>query len=169
MNTELISRLRGMSGTRADSDPIFEDAANALEAAQADAQSLGEVILKMDAAKVYAEQERDAALARLVEFEKLSVTNIMLDVVPGWDGMGQEVYAKSVADVEAVLSKMGERLEDYASAGAPPAQPLRELSGEEMRNICREYKGNTIRRLSDHWDEVTTFAQDCVAAARSKP
>jgi len=39
------------------------------------------------------------------DLQALSVTNIMLDVVPG-DGDGLEVYAKSVADVEAVLSKL---------------------------------------------------------------
>ena len=41
----------------------------------------------------------------------LSVTNIMLDVVPGEDGMGHEVFAKSVDDVTHKLSEMGERLE----------------------------------------------------------
>jgi len=41
------------------------------------------------------------------------VRKIMLDVVPGWDGMGQEVYAKSVREVEDLLSGMGQRLEDF--------------------------------------------------------
>lgn len=40
-----------------------------------------------------------------------SVTRIMLDVVPGEDGMGEEIYAKSVADVEALLGKQCDDIE----------------------------------------------------------
>lgn len=53
----------------------------------------------------------DAALAREDALQALSVTRIMLDVVPGEDGMGEEIYAKSVADVEALLSKQCEDIE----------------------------------------------------------
>jgi len=42
----------------------------------------------------------------------LSVTNIMLDVVPGEEGMGEEVYAKSVEEVEEALGAMGLKIED---------------------------------------------------------
>lgn len=52
-------------------------------------------------------------LERIEELQKLSVTNIMLSISPCWDGMGEEVYAKSVADVEDKLGKMGEELEDW--------------------------------------------------------
>ena len=50
------------------------------------------------------------------------------------------------------------------------AQPSQagELSDEEMRNICREYKGNTQRHLREQWDIVTTFARDCIAAINAK-
>jgi hypothetical protein len=56
----------------------------------------------------------EADAQRIIELEALSVTNIMLDVVPG-DGSGYEVYAKSVSDVENTLTKMGSQLEDYQS------------------------------------------------------
>lgn len=52
--------------------------------------------------------ERDAALA-------LSVEKIMIDVVPGYYGMGEEVYAKSITDIENLLNKLcdaGELLQD---------------------------------------------------------
>lgn len=52
------------------------------------------------------------ARAEIERLKLLSVTNIMLDVVPEWDGMGLEVFAKSIADVEAVLAKQGERIEN---------------------------------------------------------
>jgi len=40
-----------------------------------------------------------------------SVTSILLDVIPG-DGDGHEVFAKSVADVEAVLATQGDEIEE---------------------------------------------------------
>ena len=54
----------------------------------------------------------EALQARVAELEKLSVTNVMLDVVPG-DGSGFEVYAESVDDVVNKLSKIGGELEDW--------------------------------------------------------
>jgi hypothetical protein len=49
--------------------------------------------------------ERDALRA-------LSVTNIMLDVVPGEDGMGKEVFATSVEQVKNKLTELGQAAED---------------------------------------------------------
>lgn len=43
---------------------------------------------------------------------KLSVTNIMVRVVPGHDGGGEEVYAKSVEEVQDLLSKLSLELDD---------------------------------------------------------
>lgn len=44
--------------------------------------------------------------------QDLSVTTILIDVVPGPDGMGEEVYAKSIEDVVNTLSELGRRAED---------------------------------------------------------
>lgn len=59
----------------------------------------------------------DAQRLRADTAEALSVTNLMIDVVPGSDGMGHEVYAKSVAEVGLLISNLyldaetaGERL-----------------------------------------------------------
>lgn len=49
--------------------------------------------------------------ARIAELEALSVTKVMLDIVPG-DGDGYEVYAKSVSDVETKLGALGEENEE---------------------------------------------------------
>lgn len=47
------------------------------------------------------------------ERPEVDVTRILLDIVPGdGDGDGHEVYAKSVADVEAKLAADGDRTED---------------------------------------------------------
>lgn len=65
--------------------------------------------------------------AEVERLRKLSVTNIMLDVVPGEDGMGHEVYAKSVADVENALSSTGERLGHLAIWHAGFRELLRKI------------------------------------------
>ena len=57
----------------------------------------------------------EADASRITELEALSVTNLLLDVVPG-DGSGLEVFAKSTSDVVALLSKMGEKIEDFESS-----------------------------------------------------
>lgn len=48
---------------------------------------------------------------RISELERLSVTNILLKIVPG-NGDGFEVYAKSVDDVEKMLTDLSCGLED---------------------------------------------------------
>lgn len=54
-----------------------------------------------------------AGAAEIEELRALSVTHIMIDIVPGDDGMGHEVYAKSVDDVVNKMAAMGEELEDW--------------------------------------------------------
>ncbi|WP_256727809.1 DUF3450 domain-containing protein [Burkholderia pseudomallei] len=44
------------------------------------------------------------------------VRSILLDVVPGADGEGREMYARNVDDVKRLLSEMGDRLEDVDAA-----------------------------------------------------
>lgn len=43
--------------------------------------------------------------------QELSVTNILLDIVPGEDGMGEEIYARSVDDVTAAMTKQFDLIE----------------------------------------------------------
>jgi len=57
----------------------------------------------------------EADASRITELEALSVTSIMIDVVPG-DGSGLEIFAKSTSDVEDLLTKMGEKIEDFESS-----------------------------------------------------
>lgn len=47
------------------------------------------------------------------------VRKILLNVVPGMDGEGHEVCARNVADVEQLLSEMGERLDAFESTPQP--------------------------------------------------
>ena len=51
---------------------------------------------------------------RIAELEEMSASSIMIKVVPGEDGMGEEIYAKSVSDVERLLTRFSEKLEEQA-------------------------------------------------------
>ena len=55
----------------------------------------------------------DNLIAETQSLKALSVTNIMIDVVPGEDGNGHEVYAKSVEDVVELLTCLSEKAEEY--------------------------------------------------------
>ncbi|CFT46364.1 DUF3450 domain-containing protein [Burkholderia pseudomallei] len=69
--------------------------------------------------------------------EDCDVRNILLDVVPGEDGEGQEVYARNVADVESLLSEMGEKL-DAAKQPAPSPVDERAAFDSEVGNIIAD-------------------------------
>ncbi|WP_324658310.1 hypothetical protein [Burkholderia thailandensis] len=62
--------------------------------------------------------------------EDCDVRNILLDVVPGEDGEGQEVYARNVADVERLLSEMGEKLDAVDAAKQPAPAPADERAAK---------------------------------------
>jgi hypothetical protein len=64
-----------------------------------------------EGAKPLYEVPPDAA-ALVASLQALSVTNIMIDVVPG-DGSGHEVYAKSVEQVEALLNILALELDKH--------------------------------------------------------
>jgi hypothetical protein len=66
---------------------------------------------------IAAQSELAALREELATSQERSVTNIMMDVVPGLDGMGEEIYAKSAAEVQLLISnlylkteELGERL-----------------------------------------------------------
>lgn len=42
------------------------------------------------------------------------------------------------------------------------------LTGEELRNIAREFKGNTQRRFEDHWDEIVALIREAEAKLKDK-
>lgn len=70
---------------------------------------------RFDGNRIASEEARDESREQQGEIERLralSVESILLDVTPGWDGMGHEVYANSVEQVERKLTDMGERLEN---------------------------------------------------------
>lgn len=92
----------------------------------------------------------DAAAALIERLQALSVTNIMLGIVPGLDGMGREVYAESVQDVEAKLSDMGLRIEDHeAAAMAATVQLSYEMSDGAGAPTLQEEIESVVACLGD--------------------
>ena len=63
------------------------------------------------------------------------VTKIMLDVVPGEDGMGLEIYAKSVDDVEQAMTALCDRIEELEDKLAARTRSLDETV-EYMNEGC---------------------------------
>lgn len=82
--------------------------------------------------------EKQAALekadARIRELEALSVTNIMIDVVPGHDGMGEEVYAKSVGNVEGEMSRLSQKIDELEIQLAQVSH-VRELQALRLKSL----------------------------------
>lgn len=73
-----------------------------------------------------------------------SVTRILLDIVPGFDGMGHEVYAKTVKDIEDKLYKLGSELEDWQLGikrlpAIPPPAALEPMTAERRRQLIGRF------------------------------
>jgi len=92
---------------------------------------------------------------------ELDVRKIMLAVVPGDDGMGLECYAESVADVEAKLSEMGERLEDWELGIRRLAAPVAQPATEQADKTCAVCGGSDWLPgcFTDH---VPTLCMTCL-------
>jgi len=93
---------------------------------------------------------------RISKLEKLSVTNIMIDVVPG-DGSGYEVYAKSVGDVEKLLGEMSLELD---------ALKFNNYDKELLDYVDRLEA--TVKVIADTTSEKTTKSV-CEKTLQSKP
>lgn len=93
---------------------------------------------------------------------EFDVRKIMVSVSPGEDGMGHEVYAASVADVEGLLTSMGQELEEWqlgirrlpTAAHQEPPQPVerKPMTEQERREIILKAHGcgDAITRTVRH-------------------
>lgn len=82
-----------------------------------------------------------AALDAIQVPAERDVAKILVSVEPGEDGMGREVYAKSVSEVVNLLTRMGERIEELESAlsSAPAREPMSEEQAfQAIRPLCRD-------------------------------
>ena len=103
--------------------------------------------------------------AREAALRALSVTGIMLDVVPGEDGMGEEIYAKSVADVEALLSKQCEDIEALQDREAALREEI------EMAKQVQEATDAIVTMVDgqrDHWIEKCGLLKQRLTVAEQR-
>lgn len=89
----------------------------------------------------------DAARQELTKAKALSVTGILLAIVPGKDGMGEEVYAQSVTEVENLLADLGEKAEERDSL-RQEVERLREIARESAEAATR-HQGEVLRLRAD--------------------
>ncbi|MCW0370234.1 hypothetical protein [Xanthomonas sacchari] len=99
----------------------------------------------------------------------LDVRRILLEVVPGWDGMGHEIYAKSVEDVEREFSRMSGRIRELERTQLL-AQPQAEQQGADalvdslVQVMNAKYDG--LGRLPPDVLEVLNMAVEAIAASQ---
>lgn len=93
------------------------------------------------------------------------VRKIMLDVVPGEDGMGREVYAKNVSEVLALLTKMGQRIEDLE--GAKQAKVVPPSRAEAAAEILQHRLGWTYH--DGEWREDRAATETLRQRAEAVP
>lgn len=90
------------------------------------------------------------------EVEELSVTNILLDIVPGGDGMGEEVYARSIDDVTAAMAKQWDLIEELqeelhnARVAASDTHGLIEYYEESKKSLQQRLTASMERESSLH-------------------
>lgn len=90
------------------------------------------------------------------EIERLSafdVRKILIDIQPGDDGMGHEVYARSIDDVEKLISELSLKLEDQQSANIAVRSHQHDLLNA-LRVVMRypgirEYLGSEVSGIAD--------------------
>lgn len=90
----------------------------------------------------------------LAELQSLSVENIMLDVVPGFDGMGYEVYAKSVDDVRNAFSLLIDKFE------------CMEGQRDELLGILEDLMTPSVEASPEKWHDAKRRARTAIAKAR---
>lgn len=101
----------------------------------------------------------------------LSVENIMIDVVPGADGMGHEVYAKSVADVNSAFGRMVDREEELEQKLAEAQALLRErdrLIVEAYQLADMHLKGD-VPNMADRNAHALMVAIEKLPSATAQP
>lgn len=86
-----------------------------------------------------------------------SVTNIMMDIVPGFDGMGEEIYAKSVADVQLLISNLYLETEEQEQRLEDAERKNMELEGllrDTETVLSNELSYELFRKLGNHFERI---------------
>lgn len=99
--------------------------------------------------------------------ENCDVRKILLRVVPG-DGDGLEIYAKNVADVEKLLSEMGERIENYELEATHEDRRTAHRDARQVLEAVGEQFERFGNSMPDGFDaRVFRWVKDALAAPAS--
>jgi hypothetical protein len=112
--------------------------------------------------------EFDAQGLRADTAEALSVTNLLIDIVPGLDGMGYEVYAKSVAEVSLLISNLYLDAETAGEKLAAAEQRIDRLAVLLRRADDFIYimtGSDPERHLNKNWEAAIEVLRGEIAAA----
>lgn len=113
--------------------------------------------------KLYTEQQLNELICQLSTAKSLSVTNIIINVVPGEDGMGKEVYAKSVEDVERLIASLSERTEASLDAERTWETMMMKAIGEDGPGSV----ATAIGLLKQQRDELVAALTEAAGFIRS--
>lgn len=91
---------------------------------------------------------------------------IMLDVTPGEDGEGHEVYARNIADVENLLNKHGLAVEELEEK---LVRARKEVLSEALTTISKLANDMRIENGNGGVDEAMSRVYKAVQAIQSKP
>lgn len=110
--------------------------------------------------------------AKVAELEALSVTNIMIGISPGEDGMGEEVYAKSIEDVEKLIGRLGDKADDYDLYVPIMKRSITELEATiaqqaEQIRVAREAICNVEQKAFEDWLARNTPSGDVEIVQRN--
>ena len=100
--------------------------------------------------------EAEKLQERVKELESLSVTSILIEIVPGDHGMGSEIYAKSVEDVEDAIQREYQRTESVISQLRERVAELeRELlalkaGAQRVENLCKTISADRDRLRAEN-------------------
>lgn len=139
-------------------------------------QVLEETRIARDAEQ-YANKELREGLAKS---QALSVANILMDVVPGLDGMGEEIYAKSVAEVQLLISNLYLKTEeltdistynDQLNSKCEDMQQRLTAAEQELAEVSGTLEFNTAcwgRERAVMIDKNQTLTADLLACGRHR-
>ena len=100
----------------------------------------------------------------LAALRALSVENIMLDVIPGKGGVGEEIYAKSIADVEALLTKQCDSIEELQGREEELREELLELSRKLDVFYSRSHGIKNLSAIEEANDKAAALQQRLTVA-----
>ncbi|AYJ74306.1 hypothetical protein phiE131_040 [Burkholderia phage phiE131] len=180
----LAEELRSVQRTLLAASPVEQPAAAPIERAKSISDEMMDLVDRLGSEwkdvdphawqhlSVYMPQPAAAPIP-----EDCDVRNILLDVVPGEDGEGQEVYARNIADVERLLSEMGEKLDAVDAAKQPAPSPADERAAWvdkiiddlqesfDTEGITENDSGDALIRLSSAIAAVEDAAKARAASA----